>query len=54
MGFPLYSQQPNNISMLMAGKMGKISLECSRQVTGLSNGFFTTLEQIMHIHIVLL
>jgi hypothetical protein len=40
--------------MLMAGKMGKISLESTRQVMGLRYGFFTTLEQMIHIHIVLL
>jgi hypothetical protein len=54
MGFQLYSQAPNNISMLMAGKMDKISLECFRQVMGLSSGLYTILEQIKLILIVLL
>jgi hypothetical protein len=39
--------------MLMAAKMEKISLECSRQVMGLSSGFFTTLEPIQVLHTVL-
>jgi hypothetical protein len=39
--------------MLMAAKMDEISLECSRQVTGLSSGSNTTLEPIGAIHIVL-
>jgi hypothetical protein len=52
LGSQLYSQASNNISMLMAGKMGKILLECSRQLTGLSSGFYTTLKQIKHQHIV--
>jgi hypothetical protein len=38
----------------MAVKMDKIWLECSRQVTGISSGFFTTLEPIQVLHIVLL
>jgi hypothetical protein len=38
----------------MAAKVGKISLECSKQVTGLSNGFSTTLEQKQVLHIVLI
>jgi hypothetical protein len=38
----------------MATKMGKILSECSRQVTGLSNGFSTTLEPIQVTHFVLL
>ena len=37
----------------MAAKMDKISSECSRQVTGLSNGFSTTIEPIKVIHSVL-
>jgi hypothetical protein len=50
---PLYWQAPSNISMLMAVKMEKISLECSRAVTGLSSGSFNTLEPIQAIHIAL-
>jgi hypothetical protein len=50
----LYLQAPNNISTLMAGKTDEISLECSRQVTGLSNGSSTTLELIQGLHIALL
>jgi hypothetical protein len=50
---PLYSQAPSNISTLMATKMEKISSECSRQATGLSSGFSTTLEPIKALHIVL-
>jgi hypothetical protein len=38
----------------MADKMDIISLECSRQVTGLSSGLYTTLEQILEENIVLL
>jgi hypothetical protein len=53
-GSPLYSPPINNISMLMDGKMGKFSLECSRSVMGINNGFFTTLEQMKYIHIVFL
>jgi GTP-binding protein EngB required for normal cell division len=41
---PLYSQAPSNNSMLMATKMDKIRLECSRQVKGISSGFSTTLK----------
>ena len=40
--------------MLMAVKMEKISLESSRQATGLSSGLSTTLEAIQVKHIVLL
>ena len=50
----LYSQVPSNIFTPMAVKMEKILLECSRQVTGLSSGFSTTLEPIQVLHIVLL
>jgi hypothetical protein len=52
---PLYLQAIRNISTLMAAKMGKISSECSRPMTGLSSGFSTILEQIQvhNIHIVL-
>ena len=50
----LYSQALSNISTRMAAKMDKISLECSRQVTGLSSGLSTTLETIQAIHIALL
>ena len=50
----LFSQALSNISTRMAAKMDKISLECSRQVTGLSSGLFTTLETIQERHIVLL
>jgi hypothetical protein len=50
---PLYSQAPSNISTRMAVKIIEISLECSRQVTGLSSGSSTTLEQIQALHIVL-
>ena len=52
-GSLLYSQTPNNISTLMADKMEIILLECSRQVTGPSIGFSTTLEPIQVIHFVL-
>jgi hypothetical protein len=52
-GSPLYSQGQSNTSMLMAAKMGKISLECSRQVTGLRIGFFNTLNLIRATLIVL-
>jgi hypothetical protein len=48
----LYSRAPSSISMLMAAKMDEISSECSRLVTGLSSGFFTTLEPIGAKHIV--
>ena len=51
---PLYSLATNNISTHMAAKMDKISLECSRPATGLSNGLFITLEQILEENIVLL
>jgi hypothetical protein len=37
----------------MGDKMDEISSECSRQVTALSSGFFTTLEPNGAIHIVL-
>ena len=50
----LYSQAARNISTLMAGKMDKISSECSRQVIGLSTGLFTTLEPIQALHFALL
>jgi hypothetical protein len=53
LGSPLYSLALSNISMLMARKMEEISLECFRQLTGLSNGFFTILEAILVLHIVL-
>jgi hypothetical protein len=39
--------------MLTAVKMGKISLECSRQTTVLSSGFSPILEQLQVIHIAL-
>ena len=51
--FPLYSQAPSNISMLIAIKMDKMSSECSRQATRLSSGFSTTLEPIQAHHNVL-
>ena len=54
LGSRLYFQAPNNISTPMAGKTDEISLECSRQVTGLSNGSSTTLELIQGLHIALL
>jgi hypothetical protein len=38
--------------MLMADKMEKISLESSRQATGLSSGLSTTLEPFQVKHIV--
>ena len=51
---PLYSQATSNISTLMAAKMEKISLECSRKVTGFSSGFSFTVEPILTLHIALL
>jgi hypothetical protein len=51
--FPLYSQVPSNISMLMVVKMSKILLECSRQETGLKSGFSIILDQIQALHFVL-
>jgi hypothetical protein len=54
LGSQFYSQVTSNISTLMAGKMDGISLECSRKVTGLSSGFFITLDTIQEIHFVLL
>jgi hypothetical protein len=51
--FPLYSQALSNISMLMAAITEKISLECSRLVTGLSSGSFTILEPFQVVLIVL-
>ena len=53
LGSPLYSQASSNISTPMAAKMVKISLECSRKVTGLSSGFSKTLEPIQALHIAL-
>jgi hypothetical protein len=50
--YQLYSQAASNTSTLMATKMGKTSLECSRQVTGLNSGSYTTLEQIQALHFV--
>jgi hypothetical protein len=49
----LYLQAPNNISTLMAAKTVEISSECSRQVTGPSSGYYSTLEPIKALHIVL-
>jgi hypothetical protein len=53
LGSPLYSQEPSKTFTLMAAKMAKILLECLRQVTGHSSGFYTTLELIQEIQIVL-
>jgi hypothetical protein len=53
LGSLLYFQAPNNISTPMVVKMEIISLECSRQVTGLSSGLSTTLESIQVQHFVL-
>jgi hypothetical protein len=53
LGSPLFSQAPSNISTLMAAKVRKFALECSSQVTGLSNGFSLTLKLIKVLHIVL-
>jgi hypothetical protein len=53
MDFPSFSEIPSNISILMAVKMDKISLECSWQATGLSCGFYNIFELMLVIHIVL-
>ena len=46
LGSPFYSQPQNNISSHMGEKLDKILLECSRQVTAHSSGFFNTLDSI--------
>ena len=51
--YQLYSEVHSNISMLMAVKMSKFSLECSKQATGLSTGFSNTNDYTKAIHIVL-
>ena len=45
-GSPLYSLVPSNISTLLAAKINKISLECSRQVMGVNSGLSTSLGDI--------
>ena len=52
-GFPSFSQEASNISMLMAVKAGRTSLECSRKVMDLRSGFSTTLERMQLQHLVL-